>query len=145
MILRKTLLAASALIVLLLAACGSAASGGGSAAAGSGPCSKAEIKQADGKYDLGGCTLRIAEENAYQPFNFIDTKTNKAQGYDYDIFAAICKTINCQTEFVETTWDSMVAIMGGNGKADAFDVGADGITITPERAKNVDFSAPYIT
>jgi polar amino acid transport system substrate-binding protein len=39
----------------------------------------------------------------------------------------------------------MVAIMGGNGKADAFDVGADGITITEERAKNVDFSDPYIT
>src|SRR4051795_12591595 len=105
--LRKIVLALSTLIVLLLAACGPAASSGGAAAAG--PCSKAEIKQANGKFDLGGCTLRIAVENAYQPFNFIDTKTGKAQGYDYDIFAAICKNINCQTEFVETTWDSMVA------------------------------------
>jgi len=141
--LRKTVLALSTLIVLLLAACGPAASSGGAAAAG--PCSKAEIKQTNGKPDLGGCTLRIAVENAYQPFNFIDTSTNKPKGYDYDIFAEICKRINCQTEFIATTWDSMVAVMGGNGKADTFDVGADGITITEERAKNVDFSEPYIT
>jgi polar amino acid transport system substrate-binding protein len=38
----------------------------------------------------------------------------------------------------------MVAIMGGQGDFDTFDVGADGITITEERAQNVDFSIPYI-
>jgi polar amino acid transport system substrate-binding protein len=35
--------------------------------------------------------------------------------------------------------------MGGEGDLDTFDVGADGITITEERAQNVDFSVPYIT
>ena len=38
----------------------------------------------------------------------------------------------------------MVAVMGGEGSFDSFDVGADGITITPERAEHVDFSDPYI-
>ena len=38
----------------------------------------------------------------------------------------------------------MVALMGGQGAADTFDVGADGITITEERAQHVDFSIPYI-
>ncbi|MEZ4616478.1 MAG: hypothetical protein R2867_13380 [Caldilineaceae bacterium] len=38
-------------------------------------------------------------------------------------------------EFVETSWDAMVAVMGGQGDFDTFDVGADGITITEERAK----------
>lgn len=116
----------------------------GSTTAG-GPCSEATITETDGKPDLNGCTLRIAVENAYQPFNFIDTATGDAVGYDYDIFNEICTRINCQPEFIETSWDAMVAVMGGEGSADTFDVGADGITITEERAQNVDFSIPYIT
>lgn len=115
------------------------------APAAGGPCNEAEITETDGKPDLNGCTLRIAVENAYQPFNFIDTTTGDAVGYDYDIFNEICTRINCQPDFVETSWDAMVAVMGGEGSADTFDVGADGITITEERAQNVDFSNPYIT
>ena len=112
---------------------------------GSQSCSKVEVKQVNGKPDLGGCTMRIAVENAYQPFNYIDTTTGKAVGYDYDTFADICKRIDCNPEFIATSWDAMVAVMGGEGKFDTFDVGADGITITPERAQHVDFSHPYIT
>lgn len=110
-----------------------------------GPCSTVEVIQVDGKYDLGGCTMRIAVENAYQPFNYIDTTTNEAIGYDYDLFPEICKRINCTPEFVETSWDAMVAMMGGQGNSDTYDVAADGITITEERAQNVDFSIPFIT
>ena len=108
-------------------------------------CSEAEIVETDDGYDLGGCTLRIAVENAYQPFNYIDVESGEAIGYDYDIFEEACSRLNCETEFVETSWDAMVAIMGGEGQFDTFDVGADGITITEERAQNVDFSDPYIT
>jgi polar amino acid transport system substrate-binding protein len=89
--------------------------------------------------------LRIAVENAYQPFNFIDTESGEAVGYDYDIFNEICTRINCQPEYIETSWDAMVAVMGGEGSFDTYEVGADGITITEERAQNVDFSNPYIT
>ena len=97
----------------------------------------------DGLTDLGGETIRIAVENAYNPFNFIDD-SGEAVGYDYDIFAEICARLNCVPEFVETSWDAMVAVMGGSGDFDTFDIGADGITITEERAQHVDFSTPYI-
>lgn len=125
-------------------ATGAEAQTGEQAQAG-GPCSEVEVTQTDGKYDLAGCTLRIAVENAYQPFNYIDTTTNEAIGYDYDVFPEICARINCTPEFVETSWDAMVAMMGGQGNSDTFDVGADGITITEDRAQNVDFSIPFIT
>jgi ABC-type amino acid transport substrate-binding protein len=141
--LRSTLVALSTLIVLLLAACQPVQTPGGATA--SVPCNEAEITETDGKPDLNGCVLRIAVENAYQPFNFIDTETGEAVGYDYDIFNELCTRINCQPEFIETSWDAMVAVMGGEGSFDTFDVGADGITITEERAQNVDFSIPYIT
>lgn len=144
-ILWVTLLAAIA--VLLLGAC-QAVEPSGAAGEASGeavPCSRAEITQTDGGYDLNGCILRVAVENAYQPFNFIDTETGEAVGYDYDIFDEACVRLNCEPEYVETSWDAMVAVMGGEGSFDTFDVGADGITITEERAQHVDFSIPYIT
>ena len=141
--LRSTVIALVALwALLLLAACQPVESPGGTASV---PCNEAEITETDGKPDLNGCVLRIAVENAYQPFNYIDTETGEAVGYDYDIFNEVCTRINCQPDFVETSWDAMVAVMGGEGSFDTFDVGADGITITEARAQNVDFSAPYIT
>jgi polar amino acid transport system substrate-binding protein len=137
-------LAGVAVALLVLAGCQGVSSAGDGAAAPV-PCSQAEITEADGKPDLGGCILNIAVENAYQPFNYIDPDSGEAVGYDYDIFVEICARINCQPEFIETSWDAMVAVMGGEGSFDTFDVGADGITITEERAQHVDFSMPYIT
>lgn len=147
---RKVLLLILLVSALVVAACEPVAvpAGGGSgeaAAPAAQTCNQITVAEKDGKPDLQGCTLRIAVENAYQPFNFIDPDTKQGVGYDYDIFAEICSRINCQTEFVETSWDAMVAIMGGQGAAETFDVGADGITITEERAQHVDFSMPYIT
>ncbi len=141
--LRNPIVASVALFaLLLLAACQPVQSPGTTASV---PCNQAEITEVDGTPDLNGCVLRIAVENAYQPFNYIDTETGEAVGYDYDIFNEICARINCQPEFTETSWDAMVAVMGGEGSFDTFDVGADGITITEERGERVDFSNPYIT
>jgi polar amino acid transport system substrate-binding protein len=142
---QKFLLAFVTLLTLLLAACQPVATTGGAGSTAGGPCNKAEVTETDGKPNLNGCTLRIAVENAYQPFNYIDTESGKGVGYDYDIFNEICTRVNCKTEFVETSWDAMVAIMGGEGSFDTFDVGADGITITEDRAQHVDFSEAYIT
>ncbi|MEK7276836.1 MAG: transporter substrate-binding domain-containing protein, partial [Chloroflexota bacterium] len=124
-----SLLAAAA---LLIAACGPAAT----------PAPATEVPApAGGLPDLGGREIRIAVENAYNPFNFIDEATGKAVGYDYDLFAEACSRLNCKPTFVQTGWDSIVAVMGGTAQAE-FDIAADGITITAERAQNVDFSTP---
>ena len=93
--------------------------------------------------DLGGREIVIAVENAYPPFNYKDEKTGDNIGMDYDIVNDVCKRLNCKTKFVTTSWDAIVAVMESKGKAE-WDMAADGITITPERAKNVDFSDPVI-
>ncbi|MCE7990056.1 MAG: ABC transporter substrate-binding protein [Caldilinea sp. CFX5] len=145
---RNSLLLVFVVLTLVLVACVPVAQpvgDGSGAAAASQPCSQVTVGEKDGKPDLQGCTLRIAVENAYQPFNYIDPDTKEAVGYDYDIFREICGRINCQPEFVETSWDAMVAIMGGQGGMETFDVAADGITITEARAEHVDFSIPYIS
>ncbi|GAB4321720.1 MAG: basic amino acid ABC transporter substrate-binding protein [Phototrophicales bacterium] len=90
--------------------------------------------------DLGGRTVTVAIENAYPPFNYLDEEGNPI-GWDYDALAEICARLNCVPEFVETSWDGMIlAVSRGE-----FDMAADGITITEERAEVVDFSNGYVT
>src|SRR5688500_12672839 len=137
---KKLLTLASLLVMasLVLAACA------GTPAATATPAEPVATEvEAGGLPDLGGREIVIAVENAYNPFNFIDEATGEAVGYDYDLFAEACKRLNCKATFVQTSWDTIVAVMGGTGEAE-FDIAADGITITAERAQNVDFSTPYI-
>ena len=91
--------------------------------------------------DLGGREVTVAIENAYLPFNFIRLDTGEAAGWDYDALAEICKRLNCKPSYQEIAWDNMIAAVA----AGQFDLAADGITITDERAKVVDFSDGYIS
>ncbi|MGQ0850094.1 MAG: transporter substrate-binding domain-containing protein [Actinomycetota bacterium] len=91
--------------------------------------------------DLGGRNVTVAVENAYLPFNYIDPTSGEAAGWDYDAVGAICSRLNCVPEFVATGWEGMIiAVSEGQ-----FDMAADGITITEERAQQVDFSDGYIS
>ena len=90
--------------------------------------------------DLGGKDVTVAIEDAYIPFNYIRLDNGKAEGWDYDALAEICKRLNCKPVFKEIGWDGMItAVSQGQ-----FDMAADGITITDDRAKVVDFSEGYI-
>ena len=124
-----------AVVVMGIAGCGDSTS--------STVCSDVSVEYDGSTPDLKGCTLRVAVENAYLPFNSIDPDTGEGVGYDYDIFNEICERANCTPDYVETSWDTMLAVMAGDQGFSLFDVGANGITITPERALNVDFSRVY--
>lgn len=91
--------------------------------------------------DLGGRTITVALENAYIPFNYIRLDNNQAEGWDYDALAEICKRLNCTPEFKEIAWDGMITAIAQS----EFDMAADGITITEERAQTVDFSDGFIS
>ncbi len=91
--------------------------------------------------DLGGRTIKVATENAYIPFGFINQETGEAEGWNYDAIGEICERLNCVPEYITTSWDGMLVAIG-NGQ---FDVAADGITITEERKEIVDFSDGYIS
>src|SRR5258705_7111597 len=101
---------------LLLSAC--AAAGGGATGG-------------NGLTDLGGKKIVVAVENAYPPFNSIDETTKKGVGWDYDTVTEICKRLNCVPEFKEAAWDGIFPAM----QAGEYDMLADGVTLTEERAK----------
>lgn len=90
--------------------------------------------------DLGGREVTIAVENAYPPFNYVNPTTGKGEGWDYDTWNEICRLLNCTPVYQESSWEGMIQAVS-NGQ---FDAAADGVTITAERAEQVDFSDGYI-
>ena len=91
-------------------------------------------------FDLEGRSITIAMENAYLPFNYIDAETGDPGGWDYAAIDDICSRLNCVPDYQTFDWDPMIqAVSDGQ-----FDLAADGITITDERAEVVDFSDGYI-
>lgn len=91
--------------------------------------------------DLKGRTIRAVTGNDFTPLNFVDPKTGKAVGWEYDAVNEIGKRLNAKIAWNVCSWDAMIqAIRDGQ-----FDVGMDGITITDERKQQVAFSDSYMT
>jgi len=118
-----------ALSVFMLSACG------GAAKEAEGCLGTAE----DAIVDLDCREVRITVENAYLPFNYISAETGEAGGWDYDAWNDICTRLHCTPVFVESAWDGMIQSVSEG----QYDVGADGVTNTEERQKQVDFSIGY--
>ena len=94
----------------------------------------------DGMTDLGGREVTIAVENAYLPFNYLDPETGDPTGWDYEVLDELCSRLNCVPKYENFPWEPMIqAVSDGQ-----FDMAADGITITEDRAEIVDFSEGYI-
>lgn len=90
--------------------------------------------------DLGGKSVVVVTENAYPPLQFIDPKTGKQIGWEYDAMDEIAKRLNFKIEYQNTSWDAMIqAVSDGQ-----YQVGMTGITIKDERKEKVDFSDPYM-
>ena len=142
---KKLLLILSLVVaVIVLAACGGGATPAAQPTAPPAPTQPPAPppteEPAAAPTDLGGKEIRIAVENAYPPFNFIDEATNEPDGWDYEAWREICSRLNCKPVFVEAAWEGLFEAM----QAGQYDVAADGITITEERDKIIDYSIPYL-
>ncbi len=128
------------LVLLVTLVMPTACSKGAQAPTAAPPKKEAAAPKEEKLPDLAGRTVTIAIENAYLPFNYIELATGKPSGWDYEAWDEICRRLNCKPSYVQASWDSIIAAVSGN----QFDAAADGITITPERAKQVDFSDGYM-
>jgi polar amino acid transport system substrate-binding protein len=129
---RKYTLSIPVLLVaaLMLGACG-----------GGGPKVEGCLGTADDAIvDLECREVKVAVENAYLPFNYIDPDTGEPAGWDYEAWDEICRRLHCKPVYVEAAWEGMIQAVGDG----QFDAAADGITITDERDEIVDFSVGYI-
>lgn len=82
--------------------------------------------------------LRFGTEPTFAPFEFSD-QNNKVIGYDVDIIDAIAKEAGFKVEIVSMPFDGLIPAL----MTSQLDLVAAGMTITPERAQKVDFTAPY--
>ena len=116
---------------LVAAACSTAAT----------PCDEVEITTGEnGLPDLDGCEFTFAVENAYLPFNYVDAADGEAKGWDYDVFNYLAEQMNFTPVYVAAAWDGMIqAVADGQ-----YMIAGDGISITEERDKIIDFSDSYI-
>jgi polar amino acid transport system substrate-binding protein len=83
--------------------------------------------------------LRVATDPTFPPFEF--SENDKLAGFDIELVEALAATAGRRVEWVAIDFKGLIPGL----IAHRFDMAASAIYITPERAKVVDFSAPYYT
>lgn len=86
-------------------------------------------------------TLQVCSDVPYPPFEYYDADGNVV-GYDIDIASAIADALGLELEIIESSWDGIESGVALN--AQDCDIAVSGMTITEERAGNMDFSDPYL-
>lgn len=83
-------------------------------------------------------SLVIATEGAWSPWTFHDESDNLV-GFDVEVARAIAEKLGVEADFVECPWESI--FLGIDSKM--YDIAANGVEITEDRAAKYDFSTPY--
>lgn len=86
-----------------------------------------------------GKSITVATDATWPPMEMVD-KSKKIVGFDIDFLNAVAKEAGLKVAFKNTAWDGIFAGLD-TGKYDAI---ISSVTITEERKKAYDFSAPYI-
>jgi polar amino acid transport system substrate-binding protein len=90
--------------------------------------------------DLDGREVVVATEDAYIPFQFVDPQTGEGIGYEYELIEELARRLNFTPVYQNVSWDAQIV-----GVAEGqYDMAVNGITITPEREEQIDFSEGYI-
>jgi len=112
--------------VLAVTACG----GGSSGSSGGGGNLLQEVK------DRG--TLRVSTDPAYPPQSFQNNQ-GEYKGFDIDVAEEIAKRMGVEVQWMTPSWEVITA-GNWNGR---WDISVGSMTVTPERAKVLDFTPPY--
>lgn len=89
------------------------------------------------EYDANKEQLVIATNAAFAPYEFV--VGNEYAGIDIEIVKLIADELDMEIVIKDMAFESVVTSIGKNG----IDMAASGLTISPARAKIVNFSNPY--
>ena len=87
--------------------------------------------------ETASAKLTMATEATFPPYEYYDG--DAIVGIDVEVAQAIAEKLGMELEVTDIAFDSIIPGI----QAERYDVGAAGITITPDRQKNCDFSNPY--
>ena len=88
---------------------------------------------------IGRGTVIVANDADYPPQSSVDKATGELVGFDVDVAKRMAEVLGLQVEFKNPAWETIPAGLN-QGK---YDVSIGSMTVTPERAKALDFSDPY--
>ena len=83
-------------------------------------------------------SITVATEGTWAPWTYHD-ENNNLVGYDIEVAKGIARELGVEPNFIEGEWDGLFA--GLNAKR--YDIVANGVEVTDERAQAYDFSEPY--
>ena len=154
---KKNVLVTTALLTLsaMLTACG----GSGSASTTAAPAAETKADAAPAGTETtaaqqeaptgDGELLRVGMECNYAPFNWTTTTTNEftqpitgtdyADGYDVVIATKMAEATGRKVQIVKLDWDNLILSLKNN----QIDAIIAGMTDTPEREQEVNFTDPY--
>ncbi|WP_336282985.1 arginine ABC transporter substrate-binding protein ArtJ [Cronobacter dublinensis] len=82
--------------------------------------------------------ISFGSSATYPPFESLDA-SNQIVGFDIDLAKALCKQMQAECTFTNHAFDSLIPAL----KFKKYDAVISGMDITPERQKQVAFTAPY--
>lgn len=85
-----------------------------------------------------GETLRIGTEGAYPPFEYRDA-SGTLKGLDVDVGNALCARMKVTCTWMPQDFDGLIPAI----KAGKIDLIISSLSMTPDRAKVIDFTKPY--
>lgn len=83
----------------------------------------------------------VGTEAAYPPFEMINEQTQEFEGFDIELMEAIAQEAGFTVEWQNVAWDAL----GPALQTGQIDLIISAMTITDERAINLQFSDPYFT
>src|SRR5438105_3431231 len=83
--------------------------------------------------------LKVSTDPKYPPQSSFDAATNTWKGFDIDVATEIAKRMGLKVQWETPAWD---AITAGHWQG-RWDLSVGSMTITPDRAKVLDFTPPY--
>ncbi|CAN5630439.1 basic amino acid ABC transporter substrate-binding protein [soil metagenome] len=122
-------------LAMVVAGCGSSSGGGGGDTGGSGGGGTTAAAKVAGAES--GEPITVASDIAYRPFEF--TQDGEPVGFDIDLMNEIGKRANLKVEFQNVAFDGIIPGLTSN----LYGAAISAMTITEERAQQVDFSDPY--
>lgn len=138
----SALILALAMCTAMLTACGGGNSNTTASTGSAAPATSAATSEAgaDEGYKLAtDGTLTMATNAYFPPYEYYDGQD--VIGIDADIAQAIADKLGLKLKIEDMEFDSIITAVS-TGKAD---LGLAGMTVTPDRQKNVDFSDSYAT
>ena len=117
-----------------LVGCSDGSGGSGSAGAATGAISAGDLlTQVQERGEMV-----FATEGTWSPWTF-HNEADELTGFDIEVARAIAAELGVEPSFAEGKWDSLLAGLD----AGRFDTMANGVSVTPERAEQYDFTEPY--